>query len=67
MKDHKTALVFAGGGSLGANQVGMLRALVERGVTSWRCLLLLINSWTYCTLNWVNLRGNARGKTPSFY
>lgn len=32
MRDHKTALVFAGGGSLGANQVGMLRALVEYGV-----------------------------------
>ncbi|MGH8348162.1 MAG: patatin-like phospholipase family protein, partial [Pseudomonas sp.] len=25
----KTAIVFAGGGSLGAVQVGMLRALVE--------------------------------------
>lgn len=32
MSDHKTALVFAGGGSLGANQVGMLRALVENGI-----------------------------------
>ena len=28
----KTALVLAGGGSLGAVQVGMLRALVESGV-----------------------------------
>ena len=33
MKNDKIALVFAGGGSLGANQVGMLKALVEHGVT----------------------------------
>lgn len=32
MKDQKTALVFAGGGSLGANQVGLLKALVEYGI-----------------------------------
>lgn len=31
--EQKIALVFAGGGSLGANQVGMLRALVEYGIT----------------------------------
>ncbi len=30
----KTAFVFAGGGSLGAVQVGMLQALVEHGVTA---------------------------------
>ncbi len=30
----KTAFVFAGGGSLGAVQVGMLRALIEHGVTA---------------------------------
>jgi NTE family protein len=29
----RTAFVFAGGGSLGAVQVGMLRALIEHGVT----------------------------------
>ncbi|MEO8407534.1 MAG: patatin-like phospholipase family protein, partial [Oxalobacteraceae bacterium] len=29
----KTAFVFAGGGSFGAIQVGMLRALVEHGLT----------------------------------
>lgn len=28
--DQKTAFVFAGGGSLGAIQVGMLRALLPR-------------------------------------
>jgi NTE family protein len=28
----RTAFVFAGGGSLGAVEVGMLHALVERGV-----------------------------------
>lgn len=34
-KTHKkTAFVFAGGGSLGALQVGMLKALVARGVTA---------------------------------
>lgn len=32
MSAVKTALVLAGGGSLGAVQVGMLRALVEAGV-----------------------------------
>jgi hypothetical protein len=30
----KTAFVFAGGGSLGAIQVGMLQALVEHGVAA---------------------------------
>lgn len=30
---RKTALVLAGGGSLGAVQVGMLQALVEAGVS----------------------------------
>jgi NTE family protein len=29
----RTAFVFAGGGSLGAVQVGMLEALLEAGVT----------------------------------
>lgn len=33
MPTQKTALVLAGGGSLGAVQVGMLQALVEAGVT----------------------------------
>lgn len=33
MPTEKTALVLAGGGSLGAVQVGMLQALVEGGVT----------------------------------
>ena len=32
--NSKTAFVFAGGGSLGAVQVGMLKALVEYGVTA---------------------------------
>jgi predicted acylesterase/phospholipase RssA len=32
--DNKTALVLAGGGSLGAVQVGMLKALVTAGVTA---------------------------------
>jgi NTE family protein len=31
-KKERTALVFAGGGSLGAAQVGMLEALAEAGV-----------------------------------
>ncbi len=30
----RTAFVFAGGGSLGAIEVGMLRALVERGINA---------------------------------
>ena len=29
----KTALVLSGGGNQGVSQVGMLRALVERGIT----------------------------------
>ncbi|WP_138739452.1 patatin-like phospholipase family protein [Pseudomonas sp. GW101-3H06] len=33
MKNNKTALVLAGGGSLGAVQVGMLRALVEAKIS----------------------------------
>lgn len=33
MPTVKTALVLAGGGSLGAVQVGMLKALVEAQVT----------------------------------
>jgi NTE family protein len=31
---QKTAFVFAGGGSLGAVQVGMLRELTRRGVSA---------------------------------
>jgi NTE family protein len=31
---QKTAFVFAGGGSLGAVQVGMLRELMSRGVSA---------------------------------
>ncbi len=33
-KSEKTAFVFAGGGSFGAVQVGMLQALVAHGVTA---------------------------------
>src|ERR1044072_5709204 len=34
MSDRKTAFVFAGGGSLGAIQVGMLHSLVTHGVVA---------------------------------
>ncbi len=33
IKNAKTAFVFAGGGSLGAVQVGMLKAFIETGIT----------------------------------
>jgi len=32
-RPQRTAFVLAGGGSLGAVQVGMIRALFERGIT----------------------------------
>lgn len=36
-RHEKTAFVFAGGGSLGAAQVGMLEALAEAGVVPSLC------------------------------